>query len=111
MLMSKTIVRLSNFVTIKECNPQQHGYQLALVLGHTFDVIINRDTRHIISDITVSDPGHVGKLTLDPFAVCFTTTLDKRDPMKKTFSFRKLHAIDVEAFKHSIVPSPMLQNT
>ena len=84
------------------------------MLGHTLDVVISRDTCHIVSDITVTDPGlcdHLGKLTRDHFAVGFTTTLAKLVPIQKTVSFRKLRAIDVGAFKEDIVVSSMLQTT
>ena len=58
--------------TIKACGLQQHVHEPTHVLGHTLDVVISRDTSHIVSDITVTDPGlcdHLGKLTRDHFAV------------------------------------------
>ena len=84
------------------------------MLGHTLDVVISRDTSHIVSDIMVSDPAlvdHAGKLTRDHFAVSFMTTLTKPTPIQKTVSFRKLRAIDIEAFKQDIMISPILCST
>jgi hypothetical protein len=100
--------------TLQACGLQQHVNEPTHVLGHTLDVVISRDTSRIISDVTITDPGlcdHLGKLTRDHFAVGFTTTLVKPAPMQKTVSFRKLRAIDVEAFKHDIAKSSMLQTT
>ena len=62
----------------------------------------------------VSDPAlvdHAGKLTLDHFAVSFMTTLTKPALIQKTVSFRKLRAIDIEAFKQDIMISPNLCST
>ena len=64
--------------TPKACGLQQHVHEPTDVLGHTLDVMISRDTSHIISDVTITDPGlcvHLGKLTRDHFAVGFTITL------------------------------------
>ena len=100
--------------TIKACGLQQHVHEPTHVLGHTLDVVISRDTSHIISDVTITDPGlcdHLGKLTRDHFAVGFTITLVKPAHTQKIVSYRKLRAIDVEAFKHDIVVSSMLQTT
>jgi len=100
--------------TIKACGLQQHVHEPTHVLGHTLDVVISRDTNHIISDVTIIDPGlcdHLGKLTRDHFTVGFTTTLIKPAHMQNIVSYRKLRAIDVEAFKHDIVVSSMLQTT
>ena len=99
--------------TIKACG-LQHVPEPTHVLGHTLDVVIGRDTSHIVSDITVTDPGlcdHLGKLTRDHFAVGSTTTLAKPVPIQKTVSSRKLRAIDMEAFKQDIVVSSMLETT
>ena len=64
--------------TIKACGLQQHVHEPTHLLGQTLDVVISRDTSHIISAVTITDPGlcnHFGKLTLDHFVVTFTTTL------------------------------------
>jgi hypothetical protein len=76
--------------------------------------VIRRDTSHIITDVTITDPGlchHLGKLTRDHFAVGFTTTLVKPAHIKKIVSYRKLRTVDVESFMHDIVVSSMLQTT
>ena len=100
--------------TLKACGLQQHVHEPTHVLGHTLDVVISRYTSHIVSDITITDPGlcdHLGQLTRDHFAVGLTTTLAKTVPIQKTVSFRKLRAVDVDAFKQGIVVSSMLQTT
>lgn len=84
------------------------------MLGHTLDLVISRDTSHIVSNIMVSDPAlvaHDGKLTRDHFAVSFMTTLAKPAPIRKTVTFQKLRAIDIEAFKQDIMNSPSLCST
>jgi len=89
--------------TIKVCGLQQDVHELNHVLGHTLDVVISSDTSHIISDVTITDPGlndHLGKWHV-------TISLQ----MQKSVSYRKLRAIDVKAFKHDIVVSSMLQTT
>ena len=110
--MSKTIVDAQRFMdTIKACGLQQHVHIPTHVLGHTLEVVISRDTSHIISDDNITNPelcDNLGKLTRDHFAVGFTTTLVKPAHIQKIVSYRKLRAIDVEAFKHDIVVSSML---
>ena len=85
------------------------AFSLSLeVYAHPLDVVISRNTSHIISDVTISDPGlcdRLGKLTRDHFVVGFATTLVKPAHVQKTVSHRKLRAIDVEALKHAIVLS------
>ena len=100
--------------TLKACGLQQHVHEPTHVLGHTLDLVINRDTSQTVSNIVVSDPAlvdHAGKLTRDHFAVGFMTTLTKPAPIQKTISFRKLQAIDIEAFKQDIMISPSLCST
>jgi len=99
--------------SIKRCGLQQPIHEPTHVLGHTLDVVISRDTSHIISDVAITESGlcdHIGKLTRDHFAVGSTTTLVKPTQMQKTVSYRK-RAIDVPAFKHDTVVSSMLQTT
>jgi len=100
--------------TIKACGLQQHVHRPTHVLGHTLEVVISRDTSHIISDDNITNPElcvNLGKLTRDHFGVGFNTTLGKPAQVQKIVSYRKLRAIDVEAFKHDIVIFPMLQTT
>lgn len=100
--------------TISTCGLQQHVHESTHVMGHTLDVVISRETSSIVSKVVVTDPGlcdHLGKLTRDHFAVGFTTTLTKPAPVQKTVSFRRLRAIDVEAFKQDIKSSYVLSPT
>ena len=78
--------------TIKACGLQQHAHEPTHVLGHTLDVVISRDISHIISDVTIINPGQTWSHA-------------------KIVSYRKLRAIDVETLKHAIVLSSMLQTT
>ena len=96
------------------CGMLQHVKEPTHVLGHTLDVAITRETDKIISCIDVTDPGlfdKSGKVIRDHFAVIFSARAAKPRPVKKTVSFRKLRAIDVDSFKHDIVSSSVLNSS
>ena len=93
---------------------RQHVSEPTHVGGHTLDVVITRDTDNTVSDIEVTDPGlsdNTGKASRDHFAVFFNTRAFKPAPVTKTVSFRKLHSIDVDAFKNDILTSDILKSS
>ena len=76
--------------------------------------MITRETYKILSCLDVSDPGlfdKSGKITRDYFAVIFNAHAAKPRPVRKTVSFRKLRAIDVDSFKQDIVSSSVLSDS
>ena len=99
---------------LQSCGMLQHVKEPTHVRGHTLDVVITRETDKILSCLDVSDPGLLdksGKITRDHFAVVFSAHAAKPRPVRKTVSFRKLRAIDVDSFKQDIISSSVLSNS
>ena len=99
---------------LESCGMRQHVSEPTHVGGHTLDVVITRDTDNMVSDIEVTDPGlsdNTGKASRDHFAVFFNTRAFKPAPVMKTVSFRKLHSINVDAFKNNILTSDILKSS
>jgi len=79
--------------------------------GHTKDAVLTRDTDNIVTDVAVTDPGlsdNTGKVSRDHIAVLFTAKVAKPAPMRKTITFRKLMAINIDLFKDDIKSSGTL---
>ena len=99
---------------LQSCGMLQHLKEPTHVRGHTLDVVITWETDKVLSCLDVSDPGLLDKsgiITCDHFAVIFSAHAAKPHPVRKTVSFRKLRAIDVDSFKQDIVSSSVLRDS
>ena len=80
-------------------------------VGGPLDVVLTRDTDTIVTDVAVTDPGlsdNTGKVSRDHVALLFTAKAAKPAPIKKTITFRKLRAINIDLFKDDINSSDTL---
>lgn len=81
------------------------------IKGHTLDVVIVKDTHRCVHDLEVTDPvlcDQSGNTAGDHYAVTFTTTMSKPCPIQRKVTYRKLRAINIEAFKQDIASSASL---
>ena len=85
---------VSHFLTtVLSASLTQHVIGLTHDLGHTLDLVISRESDHLITDC------HIGSLLSDHFVVSCTVQLTKPQPVKTTVTTRKLNRVDCESFK------------
>lgn len=90
---------------LDSCSMKQHVYEPTHLRGHTLDVVITKDDCDLVSDISVTDPGlcdESGNLKRDHFAVSFCVSAAKPTFQKKTITYRKLRAIDINSLNHDL---------
>ena len=76
--------------------------------GHTLEVVITKDTDTIVNGVAMTDPGlsdNTGKVSRNHFAVLFTAKAKQPAQMRKTITFRKLRAINIDLFNGDIKSS------
>ena len=96
-------VNSRNFLALLSAfNLQQHVSFPTHRAGHTLDLILTR-----ASDSFVSDLGSTSSLPSDHVAITCSLNIRKPPPLKLEIKTRKIHAIDVEAFRSDILDSDL----
>ena len=85
---------------------QQHVDSPTHRSGHCLDIVATRLDEPLVSDLLVTDHD-----ISDHFLITFHVNTNKPSPVKKQVTYRKLHAIDKDAFKKDIADSVSNINT
>ena len=83
----------------------QHVQQPTHRKGHILDMVLTNQAEELVHDITVCDPGlcdNKSQLAGDHLAVTFTINTAKPALKTSQVTYRKLKAINIEAFKEDL---------
>ena len=103
---------MHNISSLQASGLCQHVTEPTHIKGHILDIVVSKHTGTSISSVHVLDPclcDRDGNITGDHLSVTFTTSIAKSAPVSKKAAYRKLKAINMDAFKQdftSRLPSP-----